>query len=88
VGWRGLGIASYPFSYAELPDSLALENTVTGEVVRYERVRECEVVGTRFEDLLDEYCHSLSCGHDAWNGDVEPPAYCDVCGARVKGGAE
>ena len=52
--------------------------------VKFAPERTCEVVGTRFEDLLDEYCHSLSCGHDAWNRDSEPPRYCEECGAKVK----
>lgn len=52
--------------------------------VKFVPERTCTVIGTRFEDLLDEYCHSLSCGHDAWNRDSEPPRYCEECGARVK----
>ena len=88
IVWKD-GMRPTPLSYARYVNGVErIADHIDFDGERYERVRECEVVGTRFEDLLDEYCHSLSCGHDAWNGDVEPPAYCDMCGARVRGGGD
>lgn len=49
--------------------------------------RECEVEGMRFDELMDEWCIELSCGHSVWDR-TEPPSYCCECGARVRGGAE
>ena len=47
----------------------------------------CHVVGTTSEeglyDGLTIFRHELSCGHTCETVWLEPPAYCDVCGARV-----
>ena len=65
----------YPRSYATEAEAIAAWNT------RAERT--CEVVRSRFEDLVDEWCFELSCGHSAWTSDSEPPSYCPECGAKV-----
>lgn len=47
----------------------------------------CHVVGTTSEeglyDGLTIFRHELSCGHTCETVWLEPPAYCDECGARV-----
>lgn len=47
----------------------------------------CHLVGTTSEeglyDGLTIFRHELSCGHTCETVWLEPPAYCDVCGARV-----
>lgn len=47
----------------------------------------CRLVGTTSEDGLYDgltiFRHELSCGHTCDTVWPEPPAYCDVCGARV-----
>ena len=45
--------------------------------------RECEVTSKRFNDLMDEWCIELSCGHTIWDR-TEPPNYCEECGARIR----
>lgn len=49
----------------------------------------CHLVGTTSEeglfDGLTIFRHELSCGHTCETVWLEPPAYCDVCGARVVG---
>lgn len=47
----------------------------------------CHLVGTTSEeglyDGLTIFRHELSCGHTCETVWLEPPAYCDECGARV-----
>lgn len=47
----------------------------------------CHLVGTTSEeglyDGLTIFRHELSCGHTCETVWLEPPAYCDVCGARL-----
>lgn len=47
----------------------------------------CYLVDTTSEeglyDGLTIFRHELSCGHTCETVWLEPPAYCDVCGARV-----
>ena len=47
----------------------------------------CHLVGTTSEDDLFDgltiFRHELSCGHTCETVWLEPPAYCDECGARV-----
>ena len=46
----------------------------------------CRLVGTTSTDGLHGpkiFSHELSCGHTCETVWLEPPAYCDVCGARV-----
>ncbi|MDY4474919.1 hypothetical protein [Mitsuokella sp.] len=47
----------------------------------------CYLVGTTSEeglyDGLTIFRHELSCGHTCETVWAEPPAHCDVCGARV-----
>lgn len=45
----------------------------------------CYVVSTISYDWSDGsiYSHDLSCGHTCETSCLEPPAFCDQCGARV-----
>lgn len=43
----------------------------------------CEIVSSRFDEMMDEWCIELSCGHCVWNR-TEPPNYCEECGAKIR----
>lgn len=45
----------------------------------------CEVVGCGHvpESDPDAFVYDLSCGHSVRWADIDPPAYCPYCGARV-----
>lgn len=46
----------------------------------------CHLMGTTSEEGLygpTIFHHELSCGHTCDTGWPEPPAHCDMCGARV-----
>ena len=44
--------------------------------------RTCCIEGSYYDEMWDDTCWQLSCGHDAWG---LKPNYCPTCGARVVG---
>ena len=56
---------------------------IDGETLSKERT--CEVVSSRFDEMVGEWCIELSCGHCVWDR-TEPPNYCQECGARLTDG--
>lgn len=44
--------------------------------------RTCEVLGERYDELLDYWDTELSCGH-VFNGMAQYVTYCPDCGAKV-----
>ena len=50
---------------------------------RYVQERTCRIEGSYYDDLFEETCTDLSCGHSVWQ--MESPLYCPECGARVIG---
>lgn len=77
--------------------ALGLEYKIYGTVVAFDSadIRNladlidptCHLVGTTSEeglyDGLTIFRHELSCGHTCETVWLEPPAYCDECGARL-----
>lgn len=47
------------------------------------RERTCHIEGSYYDELFDETCTNLSCGHAIWQN--ESPNYCSECGAKVVG---
>lgn len=45
--------------------------------------RTCYIEGSYYDELFDETCTNLSCGHAIWQN--ESPNYCSECGAKVVG---
>lgn len=43
--------------------------------------RTCHIEGSYYDELFDETCTNLSCGHAIWQN--ESPNYCSECGAKV-----
>ena len=73
---NGQGRIEYA-DYSQLHDAIAA--TLGGG--------ECEVVSSRFDDMMSEWCIELSCGHAVWDR-TEPPNYCCECGARIRKAVE
>lgn len=48
---------------------------------RYMPERTCRIEGAHYDELWDETCTRLSCGHDVW-GEVRN--CCPECGARIE----
>lgn len=84
MGWTARNIPSFPFTLANPPDEITLENEVDGAVMRYVPERTCKVVRSYYDDLLDEDYTDLSCGHYARAAEREF-SYCPKCGAKVVG---
>lgn len=66
-------------------DKLADTNGyLCAEVNRLQKLveeRTCRIEGSYYDELFDETCTNLSCGHAIWQN--ESPNYCSECGAKV-----
>lgn len=91
MGWTARGIPSFPFSLANPPDEITLENEASGAVMRYVPERTCRMevvkhgpcyITYRFDCCGGEWAESLT---DAGATDL-PGTVCPFCGARVKEG--
>ena len=51
------------------------------ERVGFVRERTCHIEGSYYDELFDETCTNLSCGHAIWQN--ESPNYCSECGYKV-----
>lgn len=71
-----------PFRIQEVLDAPNEPHRIGGVVYVPEGGGECEVISKGIDEVMNEWCIELSCGHAVW-GSPHPPNYCCDCGRKI-----